>query len=124
MDEYAIIGTPSENTSKSVSLNGARMMALKHIEAFITDFIDPQIYTPAALSPPPIMLTQVSEKARIQEAGHLRCSGSEIGRFVTMLRNPSSVLRACAAFALLQVFFCVKRDLFFGAHFNQLHFSY
>lgn len=30
-------------------------------------------------------------------------SGSEIGRFVTMLRNPSSILKACAAFALLQV---------------------
>ncbi|CAN1289906.1 Protein ARABIDILLO 1 [Linum perenne] len=29
-------------------------------------------------------------------------SGAEIGRFVTMLRNPSSILKACAAFALLQ----------------------
>lgn len=31
-------------------------------------------------------------------------SGAEIGRFVIMLRNSSSILRACAAFALLQVF--------------------
>lgn len=30
-------------------------------------------------------------------------SGAEIGRFIVMLRNPSSVLKACAAFALLQV---------------------
>lgn len=30
-------------------------------------------------------------------------SGAEVGRFVTMLRNPSSILKACAAFALLQV---------------------
>lgn len=30
-------------------------------------------------------------------------SGAEIGRFVTMLRNSSSILKACAAFALLQV---------------------
>ena len=33
-------------------------------------------------------------------------SGAEIGRFVAMLRNSSSILKACAAFALLQV----KRD--------------
>lgn len=32
-------------------------------------------------------------------------SRSEIGRFVAMLRNPSPILRACAAFALLQVCF-------------------
>jgi hypothetical protein len=32
-------------------------------------------------------------------------SRSEIGRFVSMLRNPSPILRACAAFALLQVCF-------------------
>jgi len=31
------------------------------------------------------------------------CSGAEIGRFVAMLRNGAAVLRACAAFALLQV---------------------
>ena len=30
-------------------------------------------------------------------------SGAEIGRFVAMLRNPSSILKTCAAFALLQV---------------------
>lgn len=30
-------------------------------------------------------------------------SGAEIGRFVSMLRNQSPVLKACAAFALLQV---------------------
>lgn len=30
-------------------------------------------------------------------------SGAEIGRFIAMLRNPSSILKACAAFALLQV---------------------
>ncbi|KAL0007567.1 hypothetical protein SO802_009069 [Lithocarpus litseifolius] len=29
-------------------------------------------------------------------------SGAEIGRFVALLRNPSSILKACAAFALLQ----------------------
>ncbi|KAL1225235.1 Protein ARABIDILLO 1 [Cardamine amara subsp. amara] len=104
MDEYAVmIGTSSsESTSKSISLDGARRMALKHIEAFVITFMDPQIFVAAALSSTPTMLAQVTERARIQEAGHLRCSGAEIGRFVTMLRNPSSILKACAAFALLQ----------------------
>ncbi|XP_028754105.1 protein ARABIDILLO 1 [Neltuma alba] len=102
MDEFALVGTSSEGISKSVSLDGARRMALKHIEAFILMFSDPQAFAAAATSSAPAALAQVSEGARIQEAGHLRCSGSEIGRFVAMLRNPSSILKACAAFALLQ----------------------
>lgn len=104
MDEYAMIGSSSaESTSKSVSLPGARIKALKHIESFITTFMEPQVFAAAALSSAPSMLAQVSEKIRIPEVGHLRCSGSEIGRFVTMLRNPSPILKACAAFALVQV---------------------
>ncbi|KAJ4905327.1 Protein ARABIDILLO 2 [Raphanus sativus] len=103
MDEYAMIGSSSaESTSKSVSLPGARIKALKHIESFITTFMEPQVFAAAALSSAPSMLAQVSEKIRIPEVGHLRCSGSEIGRFVTMLRNPSPILKACAAFALVQ----------------------
>ncbi|XP_023899766.1 protein ARABIDILLO 1 [Quercus suber] len=102
MDEYALIGTSSESTSKSVSLDGARRMALKHIEAFVLTFSDPHAFAAAAASSAPAALSQVTEGARIQEAGHLRCSGAEIGRFVAMLRNPSSILKACAAFALLQ----------------------
>ncbi|KAL2330050.1 hypothetical protein Fmac_017631 [Flemingia macrophylla] len=102
MDEYALVGSASESSSKSVSLDGARRMALKHIEAFVLMFSDPQAFAAAASSSAPAALAQVTEGARIQEAGHLRCSGAEIGRFITMLRNPSSVLKACAAFALLQ----------------------
>lgn len=102
MDEFALIGTSSESTSKSVSLDGARRMALKHIETFILTFSDPQSFSAAAVSSAPAALAQVTESARIQEAGHLRCSGAEIGRFVAMLRNPSSILKSCAAFALLQ----------------------
>ncbi|XP_010508233.1 PREDICTED: protein ARABIDILLO 1-like [Camelina sativa] len=104
MEEYALmIGTSSsESTSKSISLDGARTMALKNIEAFVKTFMDPQIFAAAPVLSTPIMLAQVTERARIQEAGHLRCSGAEIGRFVTMLRNPNSTLKACAAFALLQ----------------------
>ncbi|XP_043715722.1 protein ARABIDILLO 1-like [Telopea speciosissima] len=102
MDEIALIGSSSEGVSKSVSLDGARRMALKHIEAFVLTFSDPQTFYTAASSSAPAALAQVAEGARIQEAGHLRCSGAEIGRFVTMLRNSSSILKACAAFALLQ----------------------
>ncbi|XP_059651636.1 protein ARABIDILLO 1 [Cornus florida] len=102
MDEFALIGTSSESTSKSVSLDGARRMALKHIEAFVLTFSEPQAFSAAAASSSSAALTQVTELARIQEAGHLRCSGAEIGRFVAMLRNPSSTLKVCAAFALLQ----------------------
>ncbi|OMP00733.1 Armadillo [Corchorus olitorius] len=102
VDEFAPMGTSSESTSKSVSLDGARRMALKHIEAFILTFSDPQAFAAAAASSAPAALAQVTERARIQEAGHLRCSGAEIGRFVSMLRNSSSILKACAAFALLQ----------------------
>ncbi|XP_020207037.1 protein ARABIDILLO 1 isoform X2 [Cajanus cajan] len=102
MDEYALVGSASESSSKSVSLDGARRMALKHIEAFVLMFSDPQAFAAAASSSAPAALAQVTEGARIQEAGHLRCSGAEIGRFITMLRNPSSILKACAAFALLQ----------------------
>ncbi|KAI9180209.1 hypothetical protein LWI28_002332 [Acer negundo] len=101
-DEFALIGTSSESTSKSVNLDGARRMALKHIDAFVLTFSDPQAFATAAASSAPAALAQVTERARIQEAGHLRCSGAEIGRFITMLRNPSPVLKTCAAFALLQ----------------------
>lgn len=102
MDEFALVGTMSESVSKSVGLDGARRMALKHIEAFVRMFSNQQAFAAAASSSAPAALAQVTESARILEAGHLRCSGAEVGRFVTMLRNPSSILKACAAFALLQ----------------------
>ncbi|KAL4308713.1 hypothetical protein GQ457_01G050380 [Hibiscus cannabinus] len=102
IDEFAPMSSSSESTSKSVSLDGARRMALKHIEAFIHTFSNPQAFAAAAASSAQAALAQVTEKARIQEAGHLRCSGAEIGRFISMLRNSSSILKACAAFALLQ----------------------
>ncbi|KAK1325970.1 Protein ARABIDILLO 1 [Acorus calamus] len=102
MDEVALIGPSSGGSSKTVNLDGARRMALKHIEAFVHTFLDPQAFSVAAASSAPAFLAQIAELARIQEAGHLRCSGAEIGRFVAMIRNPSSILRACAVFALLQ----------------------
>ena len=73
MDEYALVGTSSESTLKSVSLDGARRMALKHIEAFVLTFSDPHAFAAAAASSAPAALSQVTEGARIQEAGHLRC---------------------------------------------------
>ncbi|XP_074263151.1 protein ARABIDILLO 1 [Silene latifolia] len=97
-----VVGSSSESTSKCISLNGARRLALRHIEAFVLTFSDPQAFAAASSSSVPAALTQITEAARIQEAGHLRCSGAEIGRFVAMLRNHSPILKACAAFALLQ----------------------
>ncbi|MBA0583180.1 hypothetical protein Gorai_014049, partial [Gossypium raimondii] len=73
IDEFAPMSSSSESTSKSVSLDGARRMALKHIEAFIRTFSNPQAFAAAAASSAPAALAQVTEKARIQEAGHLRC---------------------------------------------------
>ncbi|KAL0347891.1 UNVERIFIED_CONTAM: protein ARABIDILLO 1 [Sesamum calycinum] len=102
MDEIALVGTSTEGSSKSINLDGPRRMALKNIEAFVLTFADPQAFSAAAASSAPAALSQVNESARIQEAGHLRCSGAEIGRFVAMLRNPSPTLKSCAAFALLQ----------------------
>ncbi|PIN20687.1 Armadillo repeat protein [Handroanthus impetiginosus] len=103
MDETGLM-EPSTESSKSTTLHPhpLRTLALRHIEAFVKTFSDPQAFAAAAASLAPAALTQVTESARIQEAGHLRCSGAEIGRFVSMLRNPSPTLKGCAAFALLQ----------------------
>lgn len=73
MDEIALVGTSSEGASKSVNIDGARKMALKHIEAFVLTFSDPQAFLAAAQSSAPTALAQVTESARIHEAGHLRC---------------------------------------------------
>lgn len=75
MDEYAV-GSSSEGTSKSVNFDAARRMALKHIEAFVLNFSDPQVFAAAATSSAPASLALVVEAARIQEAGHLRCRSS------------------------------------------------
>ncbi|KAL8555790.1 hypothetical protein ACS0TY_003561 [Phlomoides rotata] len=101
-DEIALVGTSTQGTSKSLNLDNSRKMAMKNIDAFIRTFSDPQAFAAAAASSAPAALTQVTESTRIQEAGHLRCSSAEIGRFVSMLRNPSPTLKSCAAFALLQ----------------------
>lgn len=102
MDEVAAGLKFSESVSKSGGLDGARRLAMRHIESFIQAFSDQQALSTAATSWAPPALMPVANSARIQEAGHLRCSGAEVGRFVTMLRNGSPVLRACAAFAILQ----------------------
>ncbi|KAK1654081.1 hypothetical protein QYE76_071886 [Lolium multiflorum] len=102
MDEVALVGTSSQGSSKIVNFERARRLALKHIEAFVLTFSDPQMFSMAASSSGAAALSQVAEVLCIPEAGHLRCSAAEIARLIDTLRNPSSVLRACAAFALLQ----------------------
>ncbi|GAV79486.1 Arm domain-containing protein/F-box-like domain-containing protein [Cephalotus follicularis] len=105
MDEVASPGPSSEGTSKSLTLAGMKRVALKHIEEFVLSFSDPHTFGAAFVLSSPTALTQVAEAAHIPETGHLRCSQAEMGRFVTMLRNPSNILKACASFALLQFTF-------------------
>ncbi|KAM7276288.1 hypothetical protein ACFE04_018154 [Oxalis oulophora] len=100
MDACALIGTSI--LKRTASFDGAKNLALKHIETFVLSFTDQPACAQAHASLGPTILTQVIERAQILEAGHLRCSGAEIGRFVTMLRNHSHTLKSCAAFALLQ----------------------
>ncbi|KAL3651127.1 Protein ARABIDILLO 1 [Castilleja foliolosa] len=121
MDEIALVGTSTEGGSKSINLDGLRKMALKNIDAFVMTFSDPQAFASAAASSAPAAVAQVTESARIHEAGNLRCSGAEIGRFVTMLRNPSPTLKGCAAFALLQ--FTIPGGRHAGLHVNLIQNS-
>lgn len=101
-EEFAPGGPLSEGTSKTMNFDEIKRVALKKIEAFVLSFSVPQNFAAAMMSSAPKALGQVAEAVRIPEAGHLRCSAAEIGRFVAMLRNPSSILKACSAFALLQ----------------------
>ncbi|KAG9159519.1 hypothetical protein Leryth_026855 [Lithospermum erythrorhizon] len=96
VDEVAIAAHPFGGNSKSVSLDAPRRLALKQIDAFVLSFSDRQAFASANVSVNPAGLIQTSTCLNGQQ------DGAEIGRFVTMLRNPSSVLKACAAFALLQ----------------------
>ncbi|XP_057498993.1 protein ARABIDILLO 1-like isoform X2 [Actinidia eriantha] len=102
MDELALIGMSTETTSKGFILDGASRMALEHIEAFVISYYDPHTFAIAAASSAPAALTPITELAQIHEASHLRCCQAEIRRLVSMLRHPSSILKTCAVFALLQ----------------------
>lgn len=93
MDEYALVGISSESISKGVSLDGARRMALKHIETFVLTFSDPQTFSAAAASSAPAALAQVTEGARIQEAGHLRCRSLSL--FLSLYINYIYITLSC-----------------------------
>lgn len=73
MDEFALIGTSSESTSRSSSIEMAKGKALKSIKSFLRSFFDPQTFAAAAASSSLAPLWQVAESSHIQEAGHLRC---------------------------------------------------
>ncbi|KAL0714743.1 hypothetical protein Bca4012_021722 [Brassica carinata] len=83
-------------------LANVRRSGLRYIGSFTKTFMDPKIFATAASSFTPSKAAQVLKRVCIPEADVLRCGGEEIGRFVTMLRNPSPVLKKIAAFALLQ----------------------
>ncbi|KAL0714744.1 hypothetical protein Bca4012_021723 [Brassica carinata] len=101
LDE-CVKASPAGSTSKSVRLANARISAVNYIDSFIKTCTDPQIFATAPSLYTPSMLAQVLERVRIPEAGILRCSGEEIGRFVRMLRSPYPALKKIASFALLQ----------------------
>lgn len=73
MDEVAVGLSSVENNGRTVSLEAARKLALRNIDAFVQTFFDPQSLTAAASSWAGATLNQVAETATIQEAGHLRC---------------------------------------------------
>lgn len=74
MDEVAWGLTFGESSGRtSGSLDAARRLAMRHIEAFVQTFSDQQALSAAATSWAPAALSQVADAARIQEAGHLRC---------------------------------------------------
>ena len=56
MDEYALVVLSSKAMSKSVNLDGARRMALKHIDTFVLTFSDQQAFVVAAASSAPAAL--------------------------------------------------------------------
>ena len=73
MDGVALGATFCESVSKSGGLDGARRLALRHIESFIQAFSDQQALATASSTWAPAALMAVADAARIQEAGHLRC---------------------------------------------------
>ncbi|XWS60134.1 hypothetical protein CRYUN_Cryun07bG0008400 [Craigia yunnanensis] len=102
----------SQGSSKTLNIDGVGRMALKYVEEFVISFYDPQTFYAASASLVPTALAQIAEAIRIPEAGHLRCSGAEIDRFVKMLRDPSSILKSCSAFALLQASACSPSPIY------------
>ncbi|XP_015877694.3 protein ARABIDILLO 1 isoform X1 [Ziziphus jujuba] len=103
MDEIVLVGSSSERNSKTLNLDGLRRLAFKHIEEFLHTFTDTQTFSTVVTSLSLTTLAHVAEATHIQEARHLRCSGAEIGRYIAMLQNSYSILKACAAFALFQL---------------------
>ncbi|KAJ8772315.1 hypothetical protein K2173_027492 [Erythroxylum novogranatense] len=102
MEETASAWHSSGDALKIENLDGVKKIGLKRIEEFVLSFSDPSAFATIVVSSASTAHAQVAEVSYISEAGYLRCSLAEIGRFVAMLRSPYPVLRACSAFALLQ----------------------
>ena len=73
MDAVTLGATFCENVMKNGGLDGARRLAMRHIEAFLHGFSNQHALTAASVSGVPSALMAVADSARIQEAGHLRC---------------------------------------------------
>ncbi|KAI8545465.1 hypothetical protein RHMOL_Rhmol07G0042100 [Rhododendron molle] len=101
MDEFVLIGTSSESTSRSSSIEMAKGKAMKSIKSFLRSFFDPQTFAAAAASASLAPLWQVAESSHIQEAGHLRCSSRHAPHHVALLWDAGAprLLRVAAAAA-------------------------
>lgn len=73
MDGIASVGSSIEGASTSMNLDVTKRMALKNIDEFVHSFSDQQTFATAVASASPTALAQITEGARIPEAGHLRC---------------------------------------------------
>ncbi|XP_047308809.1 protein ARABIDILLO 1-like [Impatiens glandulifera] len=77
-------------------------IGMKHIEDFINSFLDDETLKCDDLSLTSIDLYRAVEFARIRDVHQLKCSGTEIARFVDMLGSSYSSIKSCAAFTLMQ----------------------
>ncbi|KAE8665913.1 Protein ARABIDILLO 2 [Hibiscus syriacus] len=98
----------SPGSSKMKNIDGVGRLALKHVEEFVISSFDPQAFNvDAASTLVPTALAQIAEAIRIPDAGHIRCSGAEIDRYVRVLGGSCSILKSCSAFVL----FCRQAHL-------------
>ncbi|XP_024367949.1 protein ARABIDILLO 2 [Physcomitrium patens] len=69
MDEVAVGLSSVENNGRTVSLEAARKLALRNIDAFVQTFFDPQSLTAAASSWAGATLNQVAEPPQSKKPG-------------------------------------------------------
>ncbi|KAK1430372.1 hypothetical protein QVD17_13054 [Tagetes erecta] len=102
MDEYAMVGSSVEDSLMSFVFEKEKKLAFMQIENFMATFAMTHGFY-AASSSSLAMLTQAAESALIVEVGELLCREFVNGRFLSMLRSQSPVLKTFGVFVLLQL---------------------